>query len=795
MAMSTENFEPKSYLKKPVHNYHKIESLAKSSCANIPSNKYSNIDGVILTRPYSDLQVESNCRVSANNKNISEATSVWRASCPNKSTFPISKATQEHPKYYSVVPRNSKLRVSKCSIDSGYQDSSVLIPHEKSTRETFRNTPTSIASYLIANQTIPKLSIDVTASQTTPNLYVNLKKANIKKINSQRKAEKQADRFLNDANLVEEAPFSKNTQADIESSIKFENDSRLDSDLNSSKDEDQKKQWVNGISTDNHFIPLQLTNNKNNFTNKSKTNNRLIRPIPKQRTMFPPQKNVIKKVASDLDRSSSLDQEIIDRDMTYKEEHFWQDETKTNICEEGSIFLFDKLDSTTALNESNSFESQTPRSTRVSKAADTECPKLTLDECNSQLLGKVVLRKVKSKSQCSCDPKNLPKDKCYVTKKEILLEEERDESSVVRRRSMKLMQEFRVFDINKDSSAPPNSEKMSSFCDPNIVYSRSGSSDSHSLTPKTSEYFVSPPVAITSPYIGNTFAEQFARNGKLNPDKSYFPEESFGCRHRFDQDFNSTHQTQIRLPSPLDCFNSYSSHSGLLSTLSYSNETNSFPSSSIWSKPSIKEAHSQSSLYKGLKLNPLTKSAFKPVLASSTDASEILSPRNDPMNNTPFFKKRSSLPSAMSSNKQRYLNEFGLGSSNTKHHNGLNATLKVKPHVGSAETFETAETKATCYKLNISQGQKERLKMVSSPISKSANSEVSFSPRQTEFENRNPFVTSPRQIKTIHSELKHSSVTDNVDPVIWKTKVSFRKMIKCCVYESFIHKNQIWFEM
>ena len=261
-------------------------------------------------------------------------------------------------------------------------------------------------------------------------------------------------------------------------------------------------------------------------------------------------------------------------------------------------------------------------------------------------------------------------------KKEGKADSDENEWSMVRRRSMRMMTEFQIFDF-KDGSASKNLKTRSGETHFNRKQHRS---KTHSSTPKKlnqvevppESYSVSPSAATVSKDIflekDDTAASTLLQSkpthssfnaSKINPTQICYTVESLPppppCTSQIPRKeegpITGSSIPVLEVPSKQPVF---------LAPIIR-------PKASVPSKQSDELTdHSiqNTAIYHGLKLSPNSKSAFKPVVSSNdsndpTMVTENTKPSDVQLQHTSLEPKcRLSLPQTSLSNKQRFINEF-----------------------------------------------------------------------------------------------------------------------------------------
>ena len=572
----------------------------------------------------------------------------------------------------------TKLHVSECSIDSGYQDANVLSPPEKQIRlsSNLLNHPSDNESEKssTSHETIPKQLVRSSFTGTIPNLYVVHASPN-------RTARVNAK---NTVALTTTAPTLYTTLPAVNNEVRSE-------------------RWLDNLHelSCERFsnFPTQSMNckaNEQNFeTNHSNVDERNIasceaeRPIPKQRILFPKETalNYVERARKKFHRNerlkrlasgSQVEDLIQDRG---KHDGFNLKPTSLNATAELQFRY--SLPSNISSQPSQHFNSLEDHSANVLRLAT---PSASNPECSKD---------VKLRKHTFEEAKNFVQEKHVVSQKEVIVEDKKSDHVLIRRRSMRLMQELHTFNFeNLEQNRSISVESVDADCTEHSASEKSARLDLLDTKPEQNASLksVQPSYAVSLPFARacrddfkkNTFSIKSSTNETFTPVLN--ATDSKPCTYS-QQQYVNVRLSSGSSPTSLDVVQdfAFTDVTNISATENFGSATTCRKSPTKFavfvpplirpkaSLPGTKRSQTEprGKTCNSLKLHPNSKSAFRPVTPSNSFDSPRYSHLNMTSNTSEndnrcfptSVKRRVTLPSGSVSNKQRYLNEFDLSSS------------------------------------------------------------------------------------------------------------------------------------
>ena len=575
-----------------------------------------------------------------------------------------------------------KLHVSECSIDSGYQDANVLSPPEKLNRLSAAVPATHLSdneseNSLTSYETVPKELVRPTPLSTIPNVYV---------IHASKKKNVPSNQI--DSSLPNTEPSSLYVNMNAKAS---DREYEVSEELNNYSHE-QVDQTLN-------LSLLQDVNHKNLPHNRIEERAYLGEmalldkdspcPFLKQRTLLPtnqPKLNYVERAKHKV-QQQKLNERM--KKSFVKIEKILDDDFQNVRPDITPTFTHSGLSVATRHHGVSTFEKN--------EHSRPSTPERASGVLHSDA-NVVSLNQVKLRNRSSKDPKKLVvQEKQLLTSEDVVVEDKKDDFSMIRRHSMRMLQELHIFDFENfdkdqndhgkvqsiDSKGRIQSEKI--FLDeldstnPFIASSESIST-SYAVSPPFAKTFQKKLTEKTLPVNAIATTTSMPRTAVADSKISAIP-YNLHPRKSVSTNLNNSQSsleaienfTFVDLPPVTNCSVVESASITRMSPAKFAV----FVPSLIRPKPSLpgtskSQIEAQKRTCNSLKLHPNSKSAFRPVTPSSTycdshkySGSTFHSKTLENGNRQTFveLKRRTSLPCMTVSNKQRFLNEFGINSS------------------------------------------------------------------------------------------------------------------------------------
>ena len=576
---------------------------------------------------------------------------------------------------------NPKHHVSVCSIDSGYQDASVLSPLDKIHRmfpsrihtEPFSVAEKEVETLQLSNDlnTVPKPFINQSSNTTIPNVYVFHNSSKTSSLSQK----------MNESAVPSKLEKLNGSQNDANHLFENETKSVLAVKAFDNVSED--------TYNSQHLRAFALLNNANDpQAPKWIEQNEIFtvlpgptRPVPKQRKQFlPPLNQKLKKVPSVVDKTNHA-QPFVYKDeiirspndgASKKTENFPLNDKHVRASYHEQVNRHSPLPAQLLYSHDTFVETYSNPVSDV-RNQDLNFKKKSFHSSRDQEMPPV--SKVEPRNGQDVGRRSLEK-KCTGQK---ALEEKID-LSVIRRRSMRLMQELRVLDFenfNIDASKNETEVNESTISEKKSVSESKNSSTSFS---SLTGYEVSPPFAkacentwdLMSPV---KLTDKTNGGSNRNTDSSLILNPNLGLQNVTlppnisisplrENDLISSLSVESSIPTPIET----NIDPDLTSPCASPAKFAVFVPSLIRPKPSLggtikSPPGTRKNTHNSLKLRHNScKSAFRPVAASNVANSSL--DRNFDVNQVPArnntdsstIKRHTSLPSTSISNKQRYLN-------------------------------------------------------------------------------------------------------------------------------------------